>query len=124
MRFVSPDLWLPAFIEVLQTFWLLQDLLAQYISSTTALDLSKYIAQYPDEVNILAFGYGEVDGEPTSPIVELSDSTFYAGSITENVDNSVSNGFLDIVKIITPPDKDHLWRSLFKKAPCGNITWK
>ena len=107
-----------------KTFWLLQDLLAQYISSTTALDLSKYIAQYPDEVNILAFGYGEVDGEPTSPIVELSDSTFYAGSITENVDNSVSNGFLDIVKISTPPDKDHLWRSLFKKAPCGNITWK
>lgn len=107
-----------------KTFWLLQDLLAQYISSTTALDLSKYIAQHPDEVNILAFGYGEIDAESTSPIIELSDSTFYAGPITENADNSVSKGFVEIVKIGAPPDKEHLWRSLFKKTPCGNITWK
>jgi hypothetical protein len=107
-----------------KTIWLLQDLLAQYISSTTALDLSKYIAQNSDEVNILAFGYGEVDEEPTEPIMELHDSTFYAGPITENADNSVSKGFVEIVKIGAPPDKEHLWRSLFKKVPCGNITLK
>lgn len=107
-----------------KTIWLLQDLLAQYISSTTALDLSKYIAQHPDEVNILAFGYGEVDEKPTAPITELNDSTFYAGPITENADNTVSKGFVEIVKIGAPPDKEHLWRSLFKKAPCGNIVWK
>jgi hypothetical protein len=107
-----------------KTFWLLQDLLAQYISSTTALDLSKYIAKQHDEVNILAFGYGEVDAEPTSPIIELSDSIFYAGPITENADNSISKGFVEIVKIGAPPEKEYLWRSLFKKAPCGSITWE
>jgi hypothetical protein len=107
-----------------KTFWLLQDILTQYISSTTALDLSKYIAQYPDEVNILAFGYGEIDEKPTTPIIELRDTAFYAGPITENADNSVSGGFVEIVKIGAPPDKEHLWRSLFRKAPCGNIVWK
>ncbi len=108
-----------------KTFWLIQDLLAQYISSTTALDLSKYIAQSSDEVNILAFGYGEVDTEQAAPIIELRDSTFYAGPITENTDNSAfkgRQGFSEIVKIGAPPDKDHLWRSLFKKVPCGKVT--
>lgn len=107
-----------------KTIWLLQDLLAQYISSTTALDLSKYIAHHPDEVNILAFGYGEVDEKPPVPIIELRDSTFYAGPITENADHSVSKGFVEIVKIGAPPEKEHLWRSLFKKKSCGNVTWK
>jgi hypothetical protein len=105
-----------------KTIWLLQDLLAQYISSTTALDLSKYIAQHPDEVNILAFGYGEVDVGPASPIIELTDSAFYAGPITESTGNSVSKGFVEIVKIGAPPSKEHLWRALFKKTPCGTIT--
>lgn len=107
-----------------KTFWLIQDLLAQYISSTTALDLSKYIAQHPDEVNILSFGYGDADAKPPTSIMELNDSSFYAGPITENADNSVSKGFVEIVKIGAPPEKDHLWRSLFKKVPCGNISWK
>ncbi len=105
-----------------KTIWLLQDLLAQYISTTTALDLSKYIAQQPDEVNILAFGYGEVDEHPPVPIIELQDSIFYAGPITENTDHSDSKGFVEIIKIGAPPVKEHLWRSLFKKKPCGIIT--
>lgn len=107
-----------------KTFWLLQDVLAQYISTTTALNLSKYIAHHPDEVNILAFGYGDVDTKLSVPIAELNDSTFYAGPITKNSENSDSKGFVEIVKIGAPPGKDHLWRSLFKKVPCGNISWK
>lgn len=59
---------------------------------SSALDLTKYIAQNPAEVNILAFGYGEVDSESTAPVMELRDSTFYAGPITEDADNSVSKG--------------------------------
>ena len=107
-----------------KTFWVLQDLLAQYISSTTALDLSKYIAQHSDQVNIIAFGYGDIYEMLTAPIIELNQSTFYAGPITENVENSVSKGFVEIVKIGAPPDKEHLWRSLFKKASCGSIVRK
>ncbi|MBF0138664.1 MAG: hypothetical protein HQL74_00135 [Magnetococcales bacterium] len=102
-----------------RTFWLLQDVLANYISSTTALDLSRYIAKYPNEVNILAFGYDDVDGADAKPIMELEDSTFYSGPITENAGDSQAKGFVEIVKIGAPPNKEHLWRSLFKKAPSG-----
>jgi hypothetical protein len=101
-----------------RTIWLLQDLLANYISSTTALDLSRYIADHPNEVNILSFGYGNsIDNKPT-PITPLDQSTFYAGPISENHEGS-RVGFIEIVKIGAPPPKDHLWQSLFKKASCG-----
>lgn len=102
-----------------KTFWLLQDVLAQYISSTTALNLSRYIAEHPNEVNILAFGYGDIDSKDAGPIAKLEDSSFYSGPIIENSGDSQTKGFVEIVKIGAPPEKDHLWRSLFKKAPCG-----
>ena len=104
-----------------KTFWLLQDLLAHYISTTTALDLSQYVAEHPDEVNILSFGYGDIHNASRKPISTLEDSTFYAGPITESAGGGKSKGFVEIVKIGAPPDKSHLWRSLFKKCPCGYL---
>ncbi len=104
-----------------KTFWLLQDVLAQYISSTTALDLSRYIAKCSNEVNILAFGYGDIDRRKPEAIAKLKDSTFYAGPIAENNGNDHARGFVEIVKIGAPPSKNHLWRALFKKEPCGNL---
>ncbi len=105
-----------------KTFWLIQDVLAQYISSTTALDLSQHIAQHPDEVNILAFGYGDINNKDPELITKLENSTFYAGPITGSARKTDQKGFVEIVKIGAPPKKDYLWRALFKKAPCGNIT--
>lgn len=104
-----------------KTIWLLQDVLANYISSTTALDLSRYIAEHPNEVNILAFGYGNVDGSDVEHIIRLKDSKFYSGPIAESSGKYQVKGFVEIVKIGAPPDKKYLWRSLFKKSPCGNF---
>lgn len=104
-----------------KTFWLLQDRLAQYISETTALDFSKYIAEHPNEVNVLAFGYGNIDKKNVAPIVELENSTFYSGPIAENSGEHPSKGFIEIVKIAAPPEKDHLWRYLFNKMPCAHL---
>ena len=104
-----------------KTFWLVQDVLADYISSSTALDLESYVGDHADEVNILAFGYGDL--HTNTQILQLPDITFYAGPIvkgaTENQDNS---GFVDIVKVGAPPPADHLWRALFLKTPCGSIS--
>jgi|GEM_PF-981744 len=44
--------------------------------------------------------------------------------MTENVDHSVSQGFVDIVKMGAAPGKEHLWRALFKKKPCGSLSWQ
>ena len=104
-----------------KTVWLVQDVLAGYISQTTALNLEKFIAEHSDEVNILSFGYGEksipenIDGT----IVELAESKFYAGPISSAKDKDA--GFLDIVKIGAAPPKETLLRSLFLKKPIATI---
>jgi hypothetical protein len=82
-----------------KTLWLLQDVLANYISSTTALNLSHFISEHSDEVNILAFGYGEINSFDADPICKLEDSTFYAGPITASSSNDQAGGFVEIVKI-------------------------
>ena len=64
---------------------------------------------------------GDIDRRNTESIIKLKNSTFYAGPITEHTEKGPTKGFVEIVKIGALPKKDHLWRSLFKKAPCGNI---
>ena len=102
-----------------KTIWLLQDVLADYISSSTALNLERYLSAHADEVNILAFGYGAKANTINSDekIIELRDSKFYAGPISKA--KEPSGGFVDIVKIGAPPPKEKLWKSLFLKASSG-----
>jgi hypothetical protein len=77
-------------------------LLADYISSTTALNLTKYISQHSSEVNILSFGYNE-NLLKNMPIIELRNMTFYARQIAEHGGTASNQGFIDIVKVGAPP---------------------
>jgi hypothetical protein len=107
-----------------KTIWLIQDTLANYISTSTALDLSKYLANKSDEVNILAFGYGsKINDKPIiDEIITLDDSNFYAGPImTGTTKNTERGGFVEIVKIGAEPPKEYLWRSLFLKSSCASF---
>lgn len=103
-----------------KTIWVLQDVLADYISSTTSLDLSKYVAANLDEVNILAFGYGTFASTPkdVDSIVNLEDATLYAGPISTS---DSDGGFIEIVKIGATPPKEALWKSLFNKKRSGSL---
>lgn len=104
-----------------KTIWMLQDVLANYISQSTALNLEKFISDRFNEVNILAFGYGSNahSNNNQKKIIELTDSNFYSGPISDT--KSRSTGFIDIVKIGAPPPKEKLWRALFMKKPCASI---
>ncbi|NBX72795.1 MAG: hypothetical protein EBQ89_00660 [Alphaproteobacteria bacterium] len=104
-----------------KTMWVLQDVLADYISSTTSLDLSRYLATKLDEVNILAFGYGQkaTSAAATDDIASLEEAKLYAGPISKSPSDG---GFIEIVKIGAAPPKDALWKSLFKKKSSGSLT--
>ncbi len=105
-----------------KTIWIVQDALADYISSSTGLDLQRFISSTPDEVNILSFGYGnDPEPEEDSGIVSLCESQLYAGPVSSTKGSDKSSGFMDIITIGVPPPKDHLWRSLFLKSPCGSL---
>lgn len=106
-----------------KTIWLIQDVLADYISTSTALDLKQYLSEQAHEVNILSFGYGEVNsGKGKDGIVALKKADFYAGPIMAGVSESTEQGgFVEIIKIGAPPPKTHLWRALFLKPPCATL---
>ncbi|MCL2079132.1 MAG: hypothetical protein FWH17_04720 [Oscillospiraceae bacterium] len=102
-----------------KTIWLVQDVLADYISKSTALILPKYLAESLNEVNILAYGYGEKINQSDGKIIELDNAKLYSGPITEGGSSSSHDGFVDIVKIGAPPPKKQIWKSLISKAPIG-----
>jgi len=102
------------------TFWVVQDVLTDYISDSTALNLAHYLNQNADEVNVLAFSYGDLkQSDSANSILEIKDSQFFSGPISEKAGERAVGGFTDIVKIGAAPPVEHLWRSLFLKAPSG-----
>jgi len=106
-----------------KTVWLVQDVLADYISKSTGLILSQYLSEHLDEVNILAYGYGDKIDSRDGSIVELENGNLFAGPITKSGDAFSHDGFIDIVKIGAPPPKEQIWKSLLSKAPIGVWKW-
>ena len=105
-----------------KTFWVLQDVLTDYISDSTSLNLGNYRNTHADEVNILAFGYGKTPTpEKDSGVIQLTNTSFFAGPISKANTNDTDGGFIDIIKIGAAPPKAYLWKSLFQKSPCGTI---
>lgn len=103
------------------TIWVLQDLLADYISSSTALDLKNFIATHLNEVNILSFSYGNKFLKPSkSKPIDISDSTLYSGPIRPVYETDVKPSFQDIVLASVCPPKSVLLAALCKK-PLSNI---
>jgi hypothetical protein len=100
-----------------KTIWLVQDVLADYISKTTALMLAQYLSSHLDEVNILSFGYGNSINNAREPLIELRDSKLFSGPITQGGSPNSHDGFVDIVKIGAPPPKSQIWKSLLNKPP-------
>ncbi len=105
-----------------KTIWVLQDVLADYISSSTALDLRKFVSEHTDEVNILAFSYAEkFRHTEVGKIINLDNSTLYAGPIRSNQGQEVQPCFQDIVLASVCPPKTVLIAALSKKTMANQL---
>lgn len=103
------------------TFWILQDLLVDYISKTTALNLSDFLASRKGEVNIISGGYGD-NVEPSKRKGEFAlveEVKLYSGPVSS--DSSFKKSFSDIIKLGGAPDIAELWKKLIQKKPCGSF---
>jgi hypothetical protein len=107
-----------------RTIWLAQDVLADYISKSTALVLPEYAAERLNEVNILAVSYGEKIKNKTGEPIALSETQLFSGAISGNATGNTVKGFIDIIKIGAPPPKTQIWKSLLHKKPLGNWKWE
>ena len=106
-----------------KTIWVLQDLLAEYISSSTALDLHQFISDHTDEVNILAFSYGEnYKHAQNSQTVSLDNSVLYSGPIRADNSNDPRPCFQDIVLASVCPPRSVLVAALSKKEMTNRLT--
>ena len=106
-----------------KTIWVLQDLLADYISSSTALDLHRFIAEHTNEVNILAFSYGEnYKYTQENQTVPLDHSVLYAGPIRAGNSDNPQPGFQDIVLASVCPPRSVLVAALSKKVMANRMT--
>ena len=105
-----------------KTIWVMQDVLADYISSTTALDFEDYTADRADEVNIITLGYGDASlAGATAGVLPLTNLRFFSGPISVASRGKMPGGFVDIVKAGFVPPVELLWKALFRKKPCGTL---
>ena len=98
-------------------FWILQDVLVDYISRSTALDLRQFLAERTSEVNVMALSYG-VAMEKKHGVVELAQGELFAGPIRpDGTPNKPS--FQDIIRLGVCPPKSSLVKLLAKRRPAG-----
>lgn len=105
------------------TFWVLQDLLAKYISETTALNFSDFLARHKDEVNVIAGGYGDqfLKERRNGNLIGIHDVKFYAGKVAATGDESKT--FSDIIKLGCTPPREELLKRLLLKHPCASFVF-
>lgn len=85
-----------------RTFWLVQDVLVDYICATTSLNVKQFSSDAPGEVNMLSFTYGNALNDP-GPI-DLQESQLYAGLLRPALEGERLASFSDIVYApILPP---------------------
>lgn len=101
------------------TFWVLQDLLADYITRTTALDLTAFLSEHFNEVNVISGGYGQNADLKTRKgrLADIDNIKFYSGTVSGA--SSSEKSFSDIIKLGAAPDVSELWGHLVRKHPCS-----
>jgi hypothetical protein len=106
-----------------RAIWILQDVLADYISSSTALDLHQFLSPVTGEVNVLSFSYGDPCTQlAEGTVMELGSGKLYAGPITAARNGGIASGFQDIIRAPVKPPVARLLTMLARRAAASYIT--
>ena len=97
-----------------KAIWIIQDLLAEYISSSTALNLQNFISEQMNEVNILSFAYDDYKNSTSNKTLSLKNFAFYTGEI--HFSGKIRPCFQDIILASVCPPRQILISTLCKKS--------
>lgn len=105
-----------------KAIWILQDLLARYISESTALNLGQFESEVLDEVNILACSYGTERNPVVSEgcTLDVSDFKLYSGPIRPRGEKDEPS-FRDIILAPVCPPRTSLVSALLRKGSCVGV---
>jgi len=98
------------------TFWVLQDVLVDYISKTTGLNILEFISEKTDEVNVQSLSYGN-QHKSAKGIIELNEGNLYSGPICASSEPTKRPSFEDMIRAPTCPPIDVLLNLLSKRGP-------
>lgn len=103
-----------------KTFWILQDALVDYISTSTALDVHQFLAEEPSEVNIISLSYGDSHKAPDG-VLELKNSQLFSGPIRPTGGSVEQPSFQDMIRAPICPSRSRLVNLLIKRKPANRI---
>ncbi len=101
--------------------WVVQDVLVDYISASTGINIRRFVSTHTDDVNMLSFSYDLSDRSDSQNIIDLPHVKLYSGAIApEEAFAEGTNSFLDIVRSPIQPPLDKLLQVLINKGPAHN----
>lgn len=105
-----------------KTIWVVQDVLVDYISKTTALNVRQFLAEHTNEVNLLSFSYDAAYQNPQG-VIDLPKAELFAGPITAlpQGDAKPKPSFQDIIRSPVMPPLSHLRSLLSKRKPVNQV---
>ena len=104
-----------------KTFWILQDALVNYISSSTALDVRKFLSEKTSEVNMVCLSYGNAFRSKKG-IIELKESKLFAGPIASSPRRADAiPSFQDMIRAPICPPKSKLLNLLVKRKASNTL---
>jgi hypothetical protein len=104
-----------------RTFWVLQDLLVDYISESTKLNIRQFLSQVPSEVNIVTMGYDKSFIGADTDKAALTNPHLYAGPIAAEHDDLSAPSFEDIIHVGEVPQLSKLLSVIMKKPRTRTI---
>jgi hypothetical protein len=105
-----------------KAIWVVQDLLVDYISTSTALNIRQFLSENTSEVNMLSFSYGENFEIPLG-VIELSNPELFAGPMTSTPPNSPQSrpSFQDMIRTPICPPVDRVLTTLVRRKPINQV---
>lgn len=105
-----------------KTFWIVQDMLVNYISNSTALNVRQFLSDHTDEVNMVSFSYGDSYKNPPGGVMELTAGDLFAGPIRPSGPTDERPTFQDIIRAPVCPPKPMLINLLIKRKHLSTVS--
>jgi hypothetical protein len=104
-----------------KAIWIVQDVLVDYISASTALNVHRFLSEHTSEVNMLSFSYGDSYARRTG-VIELTRAQLFAGPIASRPRGSQDTpSFQDMVRAPICPPLTSLVELLAKRKPVNQV---
>jgi hypothetical protein len=100
-----------------RAIWIVQDVLVDYITQSTGLNIYNFMREQADEVNLLSASYDETTTAQVTGVLSLAKLSLYSGAITALNQTDAGPSFTDIIRQPIQPPLTKLIETLTRYGP-------